>query len=171
MNTIDFEPILETCVDQIATGATSLEECLALYPEFAEEMAPILLAGTELKRGRDIRPCPFLKERIRLELKYAKKTSPKQNRGLWTYSWRMALNLAVLMFALIMTNTVFAQGALPGESLYNWKLTSERVWRVVSDDPLATDLQLSNRRVHEYVAVSNDETRRARERGHERPRP
>jgi hypothetical protein len=162
MNTIDFETILETCVDQIATGATSLEECLALYPQYAEQMEPILLAATELKRGREIRPSPFLKERIRLELKYAPKNNPKHNRGLGTYPWRMALNLAVLMFALIMTNTVFAQEALPGESLYNWKLTSERLWRVVSDDPLGTDLQLSNRRIHEYVAVSNDETRRAR---------
>jgi hypothetical protein len=61
-----------------------------------------------------------------------------------------------------MTNTVFAQGALPGDSLYNWKLSSERVWRLVSADPLGTDLQLSNRRINEYVAVSNDETRRAR---------
>jgi hypothetical protein len=76
--------------------------------------------------------------------------------------WRMALNIALLVFALITTNTVFAQGALPGESLYNWKLTSERVWRLVSADPLGTDLQLSNRRIDEYVAVSNDETRRAR---------
>jgi hypothetical protein len=74
----------------------------------------------------------------------------------------MALNVAVLFFALIMTNTVFAQGALPGESLYNWKLASERVWRVLSVDPVGTDLQLANRRVSEYVAVSNDETRRAR---------
>jgi hypothetical protein len=74
----------------------------------------------------------------------------------------MALNVALLLFALIMTNTVFAQGALPGDSLYNWKLTSERVWRIVSTDPLGTDLQLSNRRINEYVAVGNDETRRAR---------
>jgi hypothetical protein len=74
----------------------------------------------------------------------------------------MALNVAVLVFALVMTNTVFAQGALPGESLYNWKLTSERIWRIVSVDPLGTDLKLSNRRLTEYVAVSNDETRRAR---------
>lgn len=80
------------------------------------------------------------------------------------FFWRMGLNVAILVFALIMTNTVFAQGALPGESLYNWKLASERIWRVVSIDPLGTDLELSNRRITEYVAVShdNDETRRAR---------
>jgi hypothetical protein len=90
------------------------------------------------------------------------KSSPQPKVRLPLYFWRMALNVAVLVFALLMTNTVFAQGALPGDSLYNWKLTSERVWRTVSADPLGTDLELSNRRINEYVAVGNDEARRAR---------
>ena len=60
-----------------------------------------------------------------------------------------------------MTNTFFAQAALPGETLYNWKLASEKLWRAIAVDPLETDLQLSNRRIHEYVAVSADEKRRA----------
>ena len=162
MTIIEFEDVLETCVDQIATGATSLEECLALYPQYAEEMEPILLAATELKQGRQIRPSPFLKGRIRAELNHVMKHSPRQKRRLWFFPWRMQLNVALLMSALIVTNMVFAQGALPGESLYNWKLASERIWRFVSIDPLATDLQLSNRRIDEYVAVSSDETRRAR---------
>ena len=158
----DVEAILETCVDLIATGEASVEECLALYPEYTEELEPILLAATELKRGREIKPSPFLKVHIRSELKRAMNKSPHSKRGLWVFPWRLALNIAVLMFTLITTNTVFAQGALPGQSLYNWKLASERIWRYVSADPLGIDLQLSNRRINEYVAVSNDEMRRAR---------
>jgi hypothetical protein len=162
MNINDFEIILETCVDQIASGETSLEECLARYPQYAEDMEPILFAATRLKSVREVQPSPFLRGRLRAELNYAMKSNPPQKRRLPIFFWRMALNVAMLVFALIMTNTVFAQGALPGESLYNWKLTSERVWRIVSADPLGTDLELSNRRINEYVAVSNDETRRAR---------
>ena len=59
-----------------------------------------------------------------------------------------------------MTSTVFSQEALPGESLYRWKLASESLWRAVAVDPLGTDLKLSNRRVGEYVAVASDEQRR-----------
>lgn len=163
MNLNDFDAILETCIEQIAEGETSLEECLVSYPQYAEELAPVLLAATELKRARDIQPSPFLRGRIRAELNHAMKKNNLPQRGRFPINfWRMALNVALLVFALITTNTVFAQGALPGDSLYNWKLTSERVWRFVSVDPLGTDLQLSNRRVNEYVAVSNDETRRAR---------
>ena len=136
MNMNDFEAILETCVDQIASGEASLEECLARSP--------------------------CLRGRIRAELNHAVKDSSPQKRGLPLFFWRMALNVAVLLFALMMTNTVFAQGALPGDSLYNWKLTSERVWRAFATDQLAMDLKLSDRRIDEYVAVSSDETRRAR---------
>jgi hypothetical protein len=125
-------------------------------------MEPILLTATRLKSVREVRPSPFLRGRIRAELNHAMKSSPQSKVRLPLFFWRMALNVALLVFALVMTNTVFAQGALPGDSLYNWKLTSERAWRMVSADPLGTDLQLSDRRISEYVAVSNDETRRAR---------
>jgi hypothetical protein len=158
----EFEAILETCIEDIAEGEASLEDCLIQYPHYAAEMEPILLTATYLHSAKDdVRPSPFLRGRIRAELKYAMNDNP-QKRRIPLFFWRMALNVAVLVFALVMTNTVFAQGALPGESLYNWKLTSERIWRIVSVDPLGTDLKLSNRRLTEYVAVSNDETRRAR---------
>jgi hypothetical protein len=158
----EYEAILEACVEEIAEGESSLEECLARYPQYAAEMEPILLTATQLKSGRELKPSPFLRGRIRAELNHAAKNSPQPKMKLPLYFWRMALNVAVLVFALLMTNTVFAQGALPGDSLYNWKLSSERVWRMVSADPLGTDLQLSNRRINEYVAVGNDETRRTR---------
>lgn len=162
MNMTDYEAILETCVEEIAEGESSLEECLARYPQYADEMEPILLTAMRLKSAREVQPPPFLRGRIRAELNHAIKSSPQPKVRIPLHFWRMALNVAVLVFALLMTNTVFAQGALPGDSLYNWKITSEHVWRMVSADPLGTDLQLSNRRISEYVAVSNDETRRAR---------
>jgi hypothetical protein len=158
----DFEAILETCIEDIAEGEASPEDCLIRYPQYVAEMEPILLTATYLRNAKDVKPSPFLRGRIRAELNHAMKSSPQTKVRIPLYFWRIALNLAVLVFALLMTNTVFAQGALPGDSLYNWKLSSERVWRMVSADPLGTDLQLSNRRINEYVAVSNDETRRAR---------
>jgi hypothetical protein len=158
----DFETILENCVDQIASGEYSLEECLSRHPKYAAELEPILSTTVRLQRVREVMPPPFLRARIRAELTHTMGTNPRQKRGLPVFFWRMALNVAVLLFALVMTNTVFAQGALPGETLYDWKLASENMWRLVTVDPVGTDLQLSNRRVNEYLAVSNDETRRAR---------
>ncbi len=155
----EFEAILETCIEEIAEGESSLEECLARYPQYVTELEPVLYTATRLKSGRAIKPSPFLRGSIRAELNLAMKSSPPPKSRLPLFFWRMALNVAVLVFALIMTNTVFAQGSLPGESLYNWKLASERVWRVVSIDPVGTDLQLSDRRINEYVAENEVLTR------------
>ena len=57
----EFEAILEACVDQIAEGEASLEECLASYPQYAFELEPILFTVTELQRGREIQPPPYLR--------------------------------------------------------------------------------------------------------------
>lgn len=157
----EFDLILEECVDLIASGESSPGECLSLYSEYAAQLEPILYTAVSLREVREVSPPPFLRARIRTELEQAMKNNTRRNRGTPVFLSRMALQVAVLIFALIMTNTVFAQGALPGESLYNWKLASEGLWRAVAVDPLGADLQLSTRRVHEYVVVSKDEQRRA----------
>lgn len=157
----EFEAILEECVDQIASGESSLEECLARYPQYSAQLEPILFTAMQLREAREVYPSPFLRARIRSDLNRAMTSNPRQKRGLPVFFWRMALNVALLMFALVMTNTLFAQGALPGETLYDWKLASENFWRTVTVDPLGTDLKIAERRIDEYVAVSKDEARRA----------
>ena len=65
------------------------------------------------------------------------------------------------MLLFVASGTAFAQQALPGDTLYNWKLTSEHVWRLTSSDDLGVDIALSQRRMNELLVVSGDETRRA----------
>lgn len=157
----EFDVILEECVDLIASGETTLEECLTLYPEYAAQLEPVLCTAVLLQAEREeVAPPPFLRARIRGELQQAIRNSSQKKTGTRLFFWRMGLNLAVLIFTLLMVNTLFAQEALPGERLYNWKLTSEKLWRAVAIDPLETDLRLSDRRIGEYVAVSSDEQRR-----------
>lgn len=162
INENEYDAILETCIEQIATGASSLEECLVRYPYYADELEPILVAATRLRRVRNVKPPPFLRGRIRAKINRATESTPPPKRGLPPFFWRMALNIGVFLLTLVMTNTVLAQSALPGESLYSWKITTEHIWRGVSTDPLAIDLRLADRRLDEYVAVSRDENRRAR---------
>ena len=64
------------------------------------------------------------------------------------------------MLLFLASGTAFAQQALPGDTLYNWKLTSEHLWRFTSEDQLDYDITLSNRRVNELMEVSHDELRR-----------
>ena len=157
----EFDLILEECVDLIASGETSLEECLTQYPEYAAQLEPILYTAANLREAGEVTPPPFLRARIRGELDQAMKKSTRQKNRLPVFFWRMALNTSVLVLAMLMTNTLFAQGALPGETLYSWKLASENFWRTVTVDPLGTDLRLSDRRINEYKTVSADDKRRA----------
>jgi hypothetical protein len=81
----EFDLILEECVDLIASGETSPEECLDLYPEYAAQLEPILNTTVRLQEeGREVTPPPFLRARIRGELNRAMKSNPqKKSRPLF----------------------------------------------------------------------------------------
>jgi hypothetical protein len=156
----NFDEILEQCLDKLASGDSTLEACLARYPQYADELEPYLAAVKRLQRGRDVMPSPFYAARFRSEL--MQRTQPPRRRGMPAFFRRMALNVATLVVLVTFVSTGLAQAALPGESLYGLKLASENIWRMVTTDPVGTDIKISERRVNEYVAVSTDEVRRAR---------
>lgn len=158
----DFDEILEESLDKIASGESTVEEILARNPMDASELEPYLRSVAQLQRGRAVAPSPFFAARLRSELMRKIEATPRKTPKFPFLFQRMALNVGVFLLMLAFFSTAFAQMALPGDSLYGLKLASESVWRALTTDPLGTDLELANRRINEYVAVSRDETRRAR---------
>ncbi len=67
----------------------------------------------------------------------------------------MMISLAALAAAFAVTGTALAQTALPGDTLYPWKLSSEQLWRAASPDPMGVDLYLAGRRAGEVASVSH----------------
>jgi hypothetical protein len=159
MNT-DLETILDTCLTQIEEGEVSIDECLARYPEHAAQLQPLLRAATKLSRGRDVIPDPSYRMRARSQLNTFMQQNPQRKR-VSPMLWRFSIAFATVMLLFLASGTAFAQQALPGDTLYNWKLTSEHLWRFTSNDQLDFDIALSNRRVSELMEVSHDEMRRA----------
>jgi hypothetical protein len=53
----------------------------------------------------------------------------------------------------MLVGTAYAQNALPGQPLYDWKITSEKAWRAVAPDPIAVDLSIADRRADELTVV------------------
>ena len=156
----DLENILDTCLYQIEEGEASIEECLARYPEHAAQLQPLLRAATKLARARDVVPDPSYRMRARSQLNTYMQQNPQRKRVSPIF-WRVAVGFATVMLLFLASGTAFAQQALPGDTLYNWKLTSEHVWRLTSNDDLGVDIALSQRRMNELLVVSEDETRRA----------
>ncbi|HSL46185.1 MAG TPA: hypothetical protein VK897_22310 [Anaerolineales bacterium] len=159
----ELETILDTCVNQIEDGRASIDDCLARYPEHAAQLKPLLSAATKLARVREIVPDPAYKARARMQLTIHMQQHPQRKRVSPIF-WRVTIGFVTVMLLFLASGTAFAQGAHPGDALYNWKLTSEHVWRLASRDQLGVDLTLSDRRVSELVWASHsgDEARRTR---------
>jgi hypothetical protein len=156
----DLETILDICLYQIEEGESTVDECLASYPEHAAQLQPLLRAANKLTRAREVVPDPSYKMRARSHLNVYMQQNPQRKR-VSPVLWRFSIAFATVMMLFLASGTAFAQQALPGDTLYNWKLTSEHVWRLTSNDDLGVDIALSQRRMNELVVVSGDETRRA----------
>lgn len=159
----DFELILDTCVNQIEAGESSVDQCLARYPEYAAQLKPLLKAATKLAGVREVIPDPAYKARARSQLNVYMQQHP-QRRRVSPILWRFSIGFVTVMLLFLASGTAFAQGAHPGDTLYNWKRTSEQVWRMTSPDQLGVDLALADRRVNEllWASESGDGLKRER---------
>jgi hypothetical protein len=155
------EFVLEECLELLAQGET-LQDCLARYPEQAAELEPLLAAALRLQNaGEQVSPSLLFKSRTRAQLRAHMDAHPRKLRqGFWfprfSLAMRVVSGLAALLLACTITGTALAQSALPGETLYSWKLTSERAWRTLSPDPVGVDLARAERRIDEALAVSSN---------------
>ena len=152
----EFESIFDESWSQIESGESTVDEVLARHPEHRAQLGPLLQAASKLAGTKEMAsPSPSFRSRNRAQLNKYMYENPQMKRVSPVF-WRLTLTLVSLLLAFIVSGTVFAQSALPGDSFYDWKLSSENAWRIVSPDRLGTDLTLSNRRVHELVASSNE---------------
>lgn len=151
----DFDQVLADCLDELASGASSLDECLARYPEHAAQLRPLLQTAARFERGRSLKPSAAFRARGRAKLAKHMKDHPRPKQSN-SIVWRFTFSLAALTLAFLVSGTAFAQKALPGDSMYPWKRSSEKVWRAVTLDPLGTDLILSQRRAFELSKVFQD---------------
>ena len=152
----DFENILDDCLTRIASGVSTVDECLAHHPEHAAQLKPLLQTAARFDVAQNIKPSPAFKARARGQLTNYMKIHPRRKLRTAFPAWRLAVGWAVLIIALFATETAFAQGALPGQALYAWKLSSENIWRAIAPNPVAVDLTLANRRVAEMTTVAGD---------------
>lgn len=152
----ELQKALEECLVLLETGRATIEECLARFPEYAGELEPLLLKAQELKTLHGIHISEVFKANTRNELLNYMGDHPtraKNQRGHSGLSLKLASGLAILLLAFAASGTALAQRALPGDSLYAWKLASENLWLLINPDDFETALWLSTRRFEELLAV------------------
>ena len=151
----EFETALQECLHDVEQGNSSVDECLMRYPNYARQLEPVLLTSAYLQHGREARPSAAFKARVRTKLVQQMYAHPRKPRRSNFVFMRVAVSLAALVLVLLIAGTAYAQGVLPGNALYPWKLVSENAWRTVSSDPVETDLAIAERRMDELIAVRN----------------
>lgn len=157
----EFEKALQECLQDLERGVASVDECLRRYPGYAQQLEPILLASARLAHAGEMQVSGTFKARVRSRLVQEMQARPRKRVRSGLTFIRLAVGFAAVLLALLATGTVYAQGALPGETLYGWKIASENAWRAVSADPVGADLVIAERRTSELVAVKDDPAARA----------
>ncbi|MBI4302955.1 MAG: hypothetical protein HY665_01255 [Chloroflexi bacterium] len=164
--TMNKETILANCINEIQSGRSTIEECLARYPELRDELRPLLELAASIRPAKLAASTEF-KERAKARLFDAMRETRvkprKQAAGSWVYRLLTARAmtpvltslLAVLITVSLAGGTVYAaQSSLPGDALYPVKTGAEKFQLVITFDPedkAELHLKLSERRLDEIV--------------------
>jgi hypothetical protein len=171
----------------LQSGEWTIEECRERYPEHWEELAPLLEIADTLSKAREVRPSAAFREHSveRLQARIAASSRPptpvtpavpapeparpsifdQLQRRLPQLSWPRFASMRVA-FALVCTiiflgATVFAvDAALPGDPLYNLKLTIEAGQLRLAASPAASTrmrLAFAERRLQEAEQLAAEE--------------
>lgn len=63
-----IQEVLDRCLDEIHSGRATVEDCLAEYPQYARELAPLLRTAARLEATAGVRPTRAFKSRLRKQL-------------------------------------------------------------------------------------------------------
>jgi len=126
----DFDNILNECLDRMINGET-IEQCLALYPQYAKELEPLLKTAQETRTAAAIKPSSWFRQRAGIEFQEAIRSMPvKTARAPGGFKWRVrwVAPLAALLVLVAGVGTVgAATNALPDSPLYGIKMATESV--------------------------------------------
>ncbi|MFQ5860869.1 MAG: DUF5667 domain-containing protein [Dehalococcoidia bacterium] len=134
-----FEHILDECLDRVLNRGEVVEDCLAHYPEQAQELEPLLRLALENQKAYAFVPHPEKKaaarERLLAAIAAREERSSKQPwaiRGLFGVlrlypRWAMAAASLILALSLGAGTVAASGGSMPDQPLYPVKRVVERV--------------------------------------------
>ncbi len=158
---MDLTRITDDCLERLARGE-SIADCLALYPEAAEELGPILSAAEQLAafsqarltEGQRLRAKVALRE----ELAVQRAQRERSRHALGIVSWArlrvapLAVMVALLLFVTVAFTTVAA--SQPGDFAYPVRVAVERAPALVQTNPArraAAELAAADRRLSDVT--------------------
>ncbi len=157
----EFDNILDECLERLISGE-AIESCLAGYPEYAEELEPLLRTALEAREAAAIKPRPEFRERAGYDFQAAiREMEPERNQSFfgWFPRWATVVAAVVVVVLLAGTGTVAAStNSLPDEPLYQVKLATEAVRLAFTPSPLSKAelyAKFADERVEEIIGMAD----------------
>ncbi len=158
--------VLDECLERLLVRGGTIEQCLRDYPQYADELKPLLEAAQVTKRVSNIQPRPEFRERARSQFySVLREIEPKKGRLFFSWSWQpqwATVVAIVLVLVLAGGGTVAAaRGSMPDNFLYPVKLATEQVQLAFTFSSLGKaelHTELADKRVAEiiYLAENNE---------------
>ena len=152
----NIDGILDICLNRILVDGESVEQCLADYPEYHDELKSLLDISIKTQKAMNtIAARPDFKARLRYELtsRMNYDNAPKSSSFKWRLRWApVALSFCIVLLLSGGGTVAAASDSMPADPLYNVKLASEQVQLFFTFDAAGkADLYT------EFVAVRVDE--------------
>lgn len=155
----ELENILDECLEMVF-GGESIEACLDKYPEYAEDLKPLLETIVDARGAADIKPRPEFKRQAFYDFQSAvRDLPPLKAAGFFSLrQWWVTATAVVAVIVFGGGGAVMASGSsLPDSFLYSVKLATEstRIALTFSDEG-KTELyaRFADRRVDEMVVMA-----------------
>jgi hypothetical protein len=128
----DLNLVFDRCLEKLQSGS-SLAEVLAEYPEWADELRPVLESVMALwqARGSDTVPVAAMtRSRARLNEEAQRRRAVERQPSLWRWlrtAQRVTVPAMISLVVVGLALTGLSVKALPGEALYPVKIGAERL--------------------------------------------
>lgn len=157
----EFDTILDECLERILRGE-SVEECVAGYPEHADELRELLMTAADARDATTVSPRPEFRERASREFQAAiRDMEPVKGQGIlgWWPRWA-TITVSIVVFVLLAGGgTVFAANySLPDSPLYQVKLATEAVRLTFASSELTKAelyAEFADKRVDEIIEMAD----------------
>ena len=161
----NFEHILDECIDRINRGE-SLASCLADYPQYHEQLEPLLRVMFQTKEAYSFQPSAEVKKTARQRFNHARKELARAREEkqplfhgvlAWPRAWVTVAASVFTLFILIGGIAVASNNSMPGGLLYPVKITTEqaRLALIFSEDEKARlHITFAESRVEEITEIS-----------------
>ncbi len=156
----EFDDILNECLERLLVEGESPEECLASYPEQADELQPLLQMAVVTRKALAIEPRPEFRARARYQFVTALgEVAPGKGRRFfaWRLRWTTVVTTALILLLAGGGVVVAAGYSMPDSPLYRVKLATEQVQLRLTPSALSRTklyVRLADKRVAEIVYMA-----------------